>query len=341
MTSAPLPPVEQVAPGLWVIPVPIPINPLRYVLVHVLETTQGLVLIDAGWDTPEAWQHLTNGLAVIGARDGDVHGLLVTHIHPDHYGLAGRVREELGAWVALHPADAALLDDRYLQMDALIAETRAWLARAGAPADRIEELAGASLPVRPFVTVAQPDVLLEHDERVPVGGWDLRAVHTPGHSPGHLCFYDHDRKLLFSGDHVLPRISPNVSVHPQSGPDPLGTFLASLERVRNLPAELTLPAHEWRFTGLTDRVDELIGHHEHRLDAVVAIVHDGAETTYEVAEAMPWSRGWHTLPPFMRRLAIGEAHAHLIVLDARAQLTHQPGTPERWSTPGDDSRFTA
>lgn len=337
MTPPALPPVEQVAPGLWVIPVPIPINPLRYVLVYVLETAQGLVLIDAGWDTPEAWEHLTAGLRVVGAREGDVHGLLVTHIHPDHYGLAGRVREMFGAWVALHPADAALLDHRYVQMEGLLAETRAWLRRAGAPGDQAEDLANASLPVRPFVTVAHPDVLLEHEQPVPVGDWDLHAVHTPGHSPGHLCFYDHGRKLLFSGDHVLPRISPNVSVHPQSGSDPLGTFLTSLARVRDLPTELTLPAHEWRFAGLADRVDELIRHHEERLDAVAAIVHDGAHTTYEVAERMPWSRGWDTLPLFMRRLAIGEAHAHLIVLAARGQLDHHPGTPERWSAPMDGS----
>jgi glyoxylase-like metal-dependent hydrolase (beta-lactamase superfamily II) len=105
----PLPPVDEVLPGLWVIPVPIPINPLRYVLVHAFESTgDGLVLVDAGWDTPEAWGGLTDGLATIGADVADVRGVLVTHIHPDHYGLAARVRSASGGWVALHPADAAL-----------------------------------------------------------------------------------------------------------------------------------------------------------------------------------------------------------------------------------------
>ena len=104
-----VPPVERVRPGLWSIPVPIPDNPLRYVLVYALELDSGVALVDAGWDTPEAWTALTDGLAIAGGSIGDVRAVVVTHIHPDHYGLAGRVREASGAWIGLHPADAALL----------------------------------------------------------------------------------------------------------------------------------------------------------------------------------------------------------------------------------------
>src|SRR5215472_16854837 len=110
---SPLPPVERVRPGLWSVPVPIPSNSLRYVFVYVFETDAGPFIVDAGWNTDDAFAALSDGLTQAGADITDVQGVLVTHIHPDHYGLAGRVREVSGAWIALHPADAALIQDRY------------------------------------------------------------------------------------------------------------------------------------------------------------------------------------------------------------------------------------
>ena len=104
-----MPPVEQVRPGLWSIPVPIPDNPLRYVLVYAFELDNGVAIVDAGWNTEDAWTALNNGLVEAGGSINDVQAVLVTHIHPDHYGLAGRVREESGAWIGLHPDDAEML----------------------------------------------------------------------------------------------------------------------------------------------------------------------------------------------------------------------------------------
>src|SRR3712207_4092343 len=102
-----LPPVEQVRDGLWSIPVPIPHNPLRYVSVHAFALDGGgLGLLDTGWGSDESWAALTGGLAEIGAGVDDVRGAVVTHLHFDHLGLASRVREASGAWIAMHPADA-------------------------------------------------------------------------------------------------------------------------------------------------------------------------------------------------------------------------------------------
>jgi glyoxylase-like metal-dependent hydrolase (beta-lactamase superfamily II) len=112
MQTTPAPPAEQVLDGLWSIPVPIPGSPLPYVLAYAFAVPDGVVLVDPGWNAPEALAALTEGLGVAGARLEDVRGVLVTHIHPDHYGLAARIREVSGAWVGLHPADAALVTDR-------------------------------------------------------------------------------------------------------------------------------------------------------------------------------------------------------------------------------------
>ena len=134
--SMPLPPVERVRPGVWSIPVPLPNNSLRYVLVYLFETERGAYLIDAGWNTDDAYQALEAGLATAGYAMTDVRGVLVTHIHPDHYGLAGRIRNASGAWVALHPEDARLVHDRYEAPDELLARVGTMLRRVGAPGRR-------------------------------------------------------------------------------------------------------------------------------------------------------------------------------------------------------------
>ncbi|MGH8976187.1 MAG: MBL fold metallo-hydrolase, partial [Acidimicrobiia bacterium] len=158
---SPLPPVEQVRPGLWSIPVPIPKNPLRYVFVYAFETDGGTYIVDAGWNTDESWDTLCAGLQQAGTDVQSVRGVLVTHIHPDHYGLAARVREASGAWVALHPEDAALIQDRYIDTDDLLRRMAASLQWMGAPPDEIDGLAHASMPVKHFVTTVRPDILIE------------------------------------------------------------------------------------------------------------------------------------------------------------------------------------
>lgn len=329
-SSRVMPPVERVRPGIWSVPVPLTGNPLGYVLVYVFETDRGPYIVDAGWHTDDAWEALQTGLKVAGTSVAEVQGVLVTHIHPDHYGLAGRVREESGAWIALHPHDAALIHERYEAPDDLLDRMAAALRRLGAPEDELQSLNTASMPMLPRVDIARPDVLLEDGARPEVPGWSLAAIWTPGHSPGHLCFYEPRYELLLSGDHVLPRITPNISFHPQSDADPLGDYLASLERLHGLPADEVLPAHEHRFVGLDARLDELRAHHEARFDEVVEAIADGVDTAWGIAGRMQWSRPWDRISGFMRRAAVGEAMAHLRALERRGLVRELPGEPSRW-----------
>jgi glyoxylase-like metal-dependent hydrolase (beta-lactamase superfamily II) len=326
----PLPPVERVRPGLWSVPVPIPNNPLRYVLVYAFETDRGPYLVDAGWNTDEAYETLVSGLEQAGFSISAVQGVLVTHIHPDHYGLAGRIREASGAWVALHPADASLIEGRYLAPEDLVERMAVMLRRDGAPQDEIDQLKRASMPVRGFVDAVTPDVLMEDGDRPEVPGWDLTAIWTPGHSPGHLCFYEDRNRLMLSGDHVLPRITPNISFHPQAGPNPLGDFLTSLDRVAAYETDEVLPAHEYRFTDLPARVAQLRAHHQARFDEVLAAIRRGETTTWAIASHMTWNRPWDQIQGFMRRAAVGEALAHLRYLESRGVIREEVGEPSRW-----------
>ena len=327
----PLPPVERVRPGLWSIPVPIPNNPLRYVLVYAFETDRGPYLVDAGWNTDDAYDTLVSGLSEAGFAVGDVQGVMVTHIHPDHYGLAGRVREASGAWVALHPADAALIEGRYDEPADLIEKMGAMLRRDGAPPDEIATLQNASMPIRSWVWAVTPDVLIEDGDKPEVPGWDLTAIWTPGHSPGHVCLYESNLRLMLSGDHVLPRITPNISFHPQAGPDPLGDFLASLDKVAAYEADEVLPAHEYRFADLRGRVGELKGHHQARFDEVIHAIRSGHTSVWEIASRMTWSRPWEQIQGWMRRAAAGETLAHLNYLQRLGVVSEEVGEPSRWS----------
>jgi glyoxylase-like metal-dependent hydrolase (beta-lactamase superfamily II) len=325
------PPVERVRPGLWSIPVPIPDSPLRYVLVYAFELPGGVAIVDAGWDTPDAWQALVDGLAALGAGIADVRAILVTHIHPDHYGLAGRVRAESGGWIGLHEREAATLLGRYGDdLDALVEVAYRWLRTCGVPAAEARELAGSSTQLRPFVHMAEPDRLIEDGQRLDLPGWDLRAVWTPGHTPGHLCFYDGTRQLMLTGDHVLPRISPNISVHPQQPLNPLGDYLGTFDALAGYPVDEVLPAHEYRFRGLAGRLADLRDHHEARLVELASLVGaDPGATTWALAQRLTWSRSWADITGFMRRAAIGETLAHLALLSRRG-LVRAEGDPDRW-----------
>ncbi|NUW45190.1 MBL fold metallo-hydrolase [Nonomuraea rhodomycinica] len=316
---------QDLGGGVWSVPVPIPGNPLGYTLVYAIESPQGPVLIDAGWNHPDAWEALSGGLATLGMDVASVRGVVVTHFHPDHAGLAGRVREESGGWIAMHEADAALVtlihgldegEHEAFQTD--------MLKRAGADPGDVRVVA-AERPLPP----ARPDRELADGDLVDLPGRKLRAVHTPGHTPGHICLHLEDADRLFTGDHVLPDITPHIGIYPydRDDVDPLGDFLASLDRVGELGPLDALPAHEWMFPDVAARAVEIRHHHEDKLDRLAALLAERAEplTLWEVAAMMTWNRPWADLGPMLRGMAAGEAAAHLRTLEVRGAVSRVRG----------------
>lgn len=315
---------EEVAPGVHRVPLPLPDDGLRAVNVYVVETTQGLVLIDAGWDIPEARTQLVAALAGLGAGLRDIARFLVTHVHRDHYTQAVAVRRELGTRVALgvgeRPTLELLQDTARHPLEAQVAQLR--VLGAGDLADAVAGRAkGSSVDREAWES---PDEWLEEGLLPLPGGRSLEAVHTPGHTRGHLVFHDLDNRLLFAGDHVLPRITPSIGFEPVLSPDPLGAFLRSLALVRQRPDALLLPAHGAVAPSVHARVDELVAHHGRRLDEVVAALAAGAETAREAAALLRWTRREHRLEDldrFNAMLAIFETGAHLDLLVAQGRAS--------------------
>ncbi|WP_209313839.1 MBL fold metallo-hydrolase [Blastococcus sp. TF02A_35] len=331
-----LPPVEQLRPDLWSIPVPIPHNPLRYVSTYAFALEGGgLGLLDTGWESEEGWAALSAGLSSIGGGIEDLRGVLVTHLHFDHLGLAARVREASGAWVAMHPADVDVV--RRLtttEAQAAVDGEVAFLVSLGAPREEALSDVGGAENLAGFSRMAVADRLLEDGDRAAFPGWDLRAVHTPGHTPGHLCFAEGRTGLFFAGDHVLPKISPNISSGPGSGRDgdPLGAFLTSLQAVRDLEPTEVLPAHEWRFRGLAERVDSLTEHHERRLAELLAAIRAHPHSTpWDLAAHLTWSRPWEQYARRMRIFAVTETDAHLRLLARRGLVVGSGDPVQTWT----------
>jgi glyoxylase-like metal-dependent hydrolase (beta-lactamase superfamily II) len=330
------PPVEQLRADLWSIPVPIPDNPLRYVTSYVFALDGGgLGMVDTGWDSDDAWEALRAGFATIGGDVADVRGVLVTHMHGDHHGLSARVREASGAWVAMHPADAEIVRrSRETDLETIIRDRIAFMVALGA--DEATATSDAPPPERlaSLRRQAVPDRLLEDGDVAEFPGWSLRAVHTPGHTPGHLCFAEERTGLFLAGDHVLPRISPNISLMGRGDDeDPLRHYLASLAKVGALeePVEV-LPAHEWRFRGLGLRTRELTHHHEQRLAELLDAIRTNPHSTpWELAGHLTWSRPWEQYAHAMRRSAVTETAAHLRLLASRGLVVGSGGAVPTWT----------
>lgn len=310
--------------GVWSVPVPIPGNPLGYTLVYAIESPGGPVLVDAGWNDPDAWRALRDGLTTIGMDVREVAGVVVTHFHPDHAGLAGRVREESGGWIAMHEADVAFIREfREAARDGVHPAFRTdMLRRAGADDQDVAEMAGHR-PDPP----ALPDRELRDGDLVDLPNRKLRTIWTPGHSPGHICLHLEDANRLFTGDHVLPGITPHIGIYPydREDMDPLGDFLASLERIAALGDVEALPAHEWIFPDAAKRASRIRDHHEDRLTDLSRLLTTDPLTIWQVAARMTWNRPWADLPPMLRGMAAGEAAAHLRTLEARGLISRVTG----------------
>ena len=307
------------------IPLPLPNDGLKAVNVYAIADGSGLTLIDSGWALTEAREKLEAALAGIGRELGDVRRFLVTHVHRDHYTLAVVVRRLFGSQVLLGAGEQE-------SMQIILAghAQPGWgygplLLRSGA-APLVERLRHLVPDRDAGGEWEKPDEWLADAEQIVVGDRTLRVVATPGHTRGHVVFADLDNGLLFAGDHVLPHITPSIGFEAARPPLPLGDYLGSLRLVRSMPDLRLLPAHGPVAASAHARVDELILHHDQRLDACAEVIRRGAVTAYEAARALTWTRRerhFDELDLFNQMLAVMETAAHLDVLVEQGRLSVQ------------------
>lgn len=311
----------EVAPGVHRIPLPMPQDGLRAINVYAIEDEDGLVLIDSGWAVDEARAQLETALGKLGYGLGAVRRFLVTHMHRDHYTLGVTVRRSLGTPVSLgigeKPSLDAILagypDSQLHQLERSGASELAGIVRSAQDADAVPKQDGFELP----------DVWLEGNDEIRLATRTLRVIHTPGHTHGHAVFLDAESGLLFSGDHVLPHITPSIGLEPVRAELALGDYLDSLHLMLAYPDASMLPAHGPVGGSVHARVRELLDHHDERLALTSRTVRDGAVTAYEAAWKLGWTRhdrAFGDLDMVNQVLAIGETSVHLDLLVARGEL---------------------
>jgi glyoxylase-like metal-dependent hydrolase (beta-lactamase superfamily II) len=214
--------------------------------------------------------------------------------------------------------------------DLVLHHDREELTLWGVPADRLAEVALDHLHLTHLQNLADPDLRLTHGSPVPAKGLALRVVTTPGHSPGHICLVDEPHGLIFSGDHILPRISPHIALELPGPANPLADYYGSLDLIGFEDQMEVCPAHEYRFSGMQRRVAQLIEHNRERSAEVLRVLEaHRPETVWDIARHLTWSRGWESLQAFSLRLAISETASHVVYLRSQGHDINVPVTEPR------------
>jgi len=307
--------------GINQIKVPLPKAGAGDVNVYIIEGTNGNLMIDTGWNTAESFNVLAQEMKASGFAMKDITHVAITHIHPDHFGLAGKIVELTGAVVFLSDIEYNLLDSRYWHAEDLLARMSAFLQSNGVPDWELKMLTEASLNLRNSVSPLSKAELLKPGDRIPMDPFEFQAVLTPGHTTGHLCFYEPHKKYLFTGDQILAETVPVISYHPQSGENPLGDYITSLNTLSELEVRFVFPGHGSVFSGIVPKINDIMNMHKDRIMHIQQAMGVEIKNAYDLTKALPWVVGgeivnYDKLEPIDKRQAVLEALAYLQYLVA-------------------------
>jgi glyoxylase-like metal-dependent hydrolase (beta-lactamase superfamily II) len=315
----------EIIPGIYQLAIPLPFNQQVHTNDYLLKGKGGCLLIDTGWNTDEAFRELSNELDDAGVRFKEIERVIVTHAHPDHYGLVNRVHEISGARIYMHYMDQEVLRTRYAISEEYARQSEDWFYTNGVPRNELPVTRPLPGGQRHGFLPRSPDIFLKGGEVFPNGPFELKIIWTPGHSPGHICIYESKNKIIFTGDHVLPTIMSNISLTPGSQANPLADFIKSLEIIRELDVTKALPAHENVFYNFKQRIDEIIEHHQTRSTEILEKLDAGVKTAYEICGLITWMPEYggvkfEDLMPYDRRAAVSETMAHLRAMIAMTKI---------------------
>lgn len=316
-----IPEPRSLGHGIHLIPAPLPFKSPAWVNAYAIEADGGLLLLDCGADWEPGRSALRQGMKSLGLDERAVHTLVVTHLHPDHVGMSARLVEELGCLFVMHER-ATKLVDRYND-SAGYATRLAEIGRTHGVPDPVIEAASRIERPHYMPPIGPPDHTVADGDGIDLGdGRRLEVVHTPGHEPAHICLRDSRTGIVFSGDHVLPRISPVIMYDLDLG-DVLGDYLTSLQKLIALHIGLTYPAHGTIIEHGDERARQILLHHDRRLLDMAELVRRDETTAWKVmlASFRP------NLEPIQARLAFLETISHLehLRLTGRIRIVERDG----------------
>lgn len=313
-----------VAEGIYQVRLPLPFA-LNIINCYLLRDGAGWAILDTGLNYPPAQSAWQAAFDLLKIRPEHITRIVLTHTHPDHYGMAGWFQAMGGEAGARPTVFLSAVEQRWSNIvwrksEPSRLEFSDYLRQCGMPGEMIETVAH-SMDNTARMTLPHPvdEQVLEAGSLVQIGERRFQVLHAPGHSDGQLIFYNADDRLLLSGDHVLMKITPNIGLWPDTQPDPLGRFLESLRGLLALDVRLALPGHKALITDWRGRLEELLAHHHVRLGHTLAAL-DGGATAYE-ASLKVFNSGSFSSHEW--RFAMAETLAHLEYLRSQGQIQRE------------------
>ena len=309
--------ILEIIPGdLYQITLPLPFE-LEQVNVHLTRLEDGgWMLHDTGFGNTLSFDLLEASLGELNVEWPQIKLLLLTHLHPDHVGLAERIASLARPKIVMHEAEARHLNEM------IEGGKPAWFEPlhvfGGTPSGQLADIDQEFAVMRRKLRRVDPDIPLKGGEVLPSAFGPLEVIWTPGHSPGHVCLYARDRKLLFSGDTILKDITPNIAWLP--GHDTLGEYLQSLQSLAPYEIDRILPSHGMPFDGHREWIRETTAHHQERCQQIFAGA-DEYRTAHELISSV-WNREFSH---FHYHFAIGEVLAHLVYLETKGRVSRRAG----------------
>jgi glyoxylase-like metal-dependent hydrolase (beta-lactamase superfamily II) len=313
-----VPASEEVAPGIWSLPLANKPGHMPFTFSYAVQDAGGRMhLVDSGWDLEGNARAVEEHFRRHGIKEGPA-SITITHLHPDHLGLAERLRAQFGTGIAMHRIEQQS-QLAYAQWnrdgDLIRPDLEAW----GVPAERFEQVLGYAMGTPRVVVDA--DVLLQDGDLLDIPGRKLRVLHTPGHTPGHICLLEEQEQLLFSGDHLLPKVAPGIGPGIDAASNPLARYLESLARVAGIDVRQCLPGHEYRFQGIGERARAIASRHLQRTVEVVQVLAGEPEAdAWTVASRLSWGRGWEALDRHYLVSALRQTAMHMQLVRSGSHL---------------------
>ena len=311
---------EEILPNLFRLKIPLPDSPLKYLNSYVIKGSDRNLIIDTGLNRRECLEAMQAGLSTIGI-DLKASDIFITHLHADHFGLVTKLATDTSHVYFSRPEKELI--ESWEGFGPMIA----YAGQNGFPENELQEALDKH-PGAKYGSEWIPEMkLLEEGDEIRVGDYVFRCIATPGHTMGHICLYEPDKRILVAGDHILIDITPNIQCWSDIQ-NPLKHYLASLDKVYDLKVDLTLPGHRRLIENHQARIEELKRHHADRLTEVLSILKAGAMNAFQVASQMTWdidSESWDQFPVAQKWFATGEAISHLRCLEEEGQLLRNAG----------------
>ncbi|MEW5920732.1 MAG: MBL fold metallo-hydrolase [Bacillota bacterium] len=304
--------IEEVLPGIFRVEVPLFNNPLQSVNSYIIKGRDRNLVVDTGMDREECAKALFAAFTELGIDMGET-DFFITHLHVDHLELVFKIASGTSR-VYFNNPDREILDDEGSWEEAIRCA-----AQNGFPTIELRKtLKIYANSIFKFINDVKFTILKEGD-KINTGNHEFKCLETPGHTPGSMCLYEDRENFLFSGDHILQEVTPNISLLLERELNPLQSYLESLDKIAALNVDLILPGHRKAFRNPQQRIKEIKSHHRFREEEILAILNENAGDAYQTASRMGWDLplAWQEFPVFQRWFATGEALAHLKYLESR------------------------